>query len=294
VRLSQRLPWRRRTGSDVGVEARKASFERIRSATSHVAVELDDLVFLVSTRDRLGRGLFVYGGRQDFDVLERVLRILAEHGVDASAKTLVEVGANIGTTTVAAVRHHRFAQVVALEPEPGNFRVLRLNLVANDIDSHVHALQVAASDVDGEARLRVSTRSSGLHELVAAEEDDPADTVVVRAVTLDTLAREGVFTTDEVGLLWLDAAGGEAPVLAGAATLVATGVPVVAAVRPGHPGWERARDELVGLLSGYTHFADVRREHPVVSRDLPTILDSITAPADVLAFRPATAEASAG
>lgn len=218
-------------------------------------------------------------------VLDRALRLLADHGADPAGSTFVDVGANIGTTTVTAVRRHRFAAAVALEPEPGNFRVLGLNLAANRIESRVSALQVAASDRAGEARLRLSTRSSGEHELAPSGQAGGDAEIAVRVVTLDGLAREGTIEPEKVGLLWVDAAGAEASVLAGASVLLARRVPVVVAVRPTLPGWPGARAGLVRLLGGYTHFADVRLRRPRVAADLPALLGSLARDGDVLAFR---------
>jgi FkbM family methyltransferase len=266
---------------------RKEFVNRARPLTPLVAVETDDrLLFLVSTRDRLGRGVFAQRGRQDMDVLDDALRTLNDHGARSPGQTFVDVGANLGTTTVTALRRHGFKRGVALEPEPGNFRILRLNLVANEVDSLVTAFQAAVSDRMGEAQLRVSSRSSGVHELVDSEEETVGDDVIsVPVITLDSLVRDEVVESDDVGVLWVDAAGGEASVLAGAGVLLEQGMPIVFAVRPGRSEWPEVRERMSGLLAGYTHFAGLRPVGTGVSRDLGAILDTFSTPGDVLAFR---------
>lgn len=264
--------------------ARRAFLARARHFTPYVAVELDELLFFVSTADRLGRGLFTYRRRRDLDVLPRALQLLQRHGIDPSGSTLVEVGANIGTTTVCALRRHGFERVVAVEPAPANFWMLRLNLLANDVASRVDAIEAAVSDRDGSATLHVSSRSSGLHAIAAGGEED-GETVEVATTTLDRLAHDGKFDPAAVGLLWLDAAGGEAPALHGASTLTGRGTPVVTAVRPNLADWERTKPELMRLLAGYTRFADLLDEEPVVSEDLSALLDAFERPSDILAFR---------
>jgi FkbM family methyltransferase len=264
--------------------ARRAFLGQARRFTPYVAVELDELLFFVSTADRLGRGLFTYRRRRDLAVLPRALALLAQHGIDPSGSTLVEVGANIGTTTVCALRRHGFGHVVAVEPAPANFRMLGLNLLTNDVASHVDAIEAAVSDREGSATLHVSSRSSGLHAIAAGDEEN-CETVEVATTTLDRLARDGRFAPEAVGLLWVDAAGGEAPALAGAATLVGRGTPVVTAVRPNLADWERTKAELTRLLAGYTRFADLLDEEPAVSQDLSAVLDAFERPSDLLAFR---------
>ena len=265
-------------------ELRQAFLKRARRLTPFVAVESEGLLFFVSTRDKLGRKVFVERERQDMVVLADALRLLGQHGAEVRRPMFVDVGANLGTTTVTAMKRHGFTSAVALEPEPTNFRTLRLNLVANDLDSEVTALCVAASDRAGEGRLEISSRSSGTHSLVDTADAAADGTIGVRTVTLDELVDEGTIAADEVGLLWVDTPDAEATVLAGASTLLRRGVPLVAAVRADRPAWPKARSELIRLLGGYTHFASLRPD-PALSQDLPSILDAFTRAGDFLAFR---------
>lgn len=283
ARLLSRSP---RIAADTPTQ-RKAFFKRAHAVTPFLGVETDDgLVFLVPTHDRLGRGVFAQRGRQDMEVLGHAVRILNDHDAGPEGSVFVDVGANLGTTIVTALRRYGFDRGVALEPEPGNFRTLRLNLVANDVDSRVTAMQVAVSDRAGETHLRVSSRSSGIHELVDPEDATTADDVIpVRAVTLDSLGRDGVIDHLGVGMLWVDAAGGEAAVLAGAADLLERGVPIVTAVRPTTEAWPDVRGRLRELLADYTHFASLRPFAPALSTDLEAVLAGFEQPGDVLAFR---------
>jgi FkbM family methyltransferase len=214
------------------------------------------------------------------------VRLLSERGLFRPGSTFVDVGANIGTTTARAIRRHGFARGVALEPEPQNFRTLRLNMVANEIESLVTALQVAASDRDGEVQLAVSASSSGAHALVRLQpEVTPAQTLTVPATTLDDLVQRGVIEPDAVGLLWIDTAGAEAFALEGASALLERGVPVVTALRPSLPDWPRTKETLSRLLSHYTDFDDLRHAEQPLADDLEQILDSSTDHADLLACR---------
>jgi FkbM family methyltransferase len=266
--------------------SRKAFVNLAGTFTPYVVAEVDELLFFVSTADKLGRSLFAHQRRQDLDVLQRSLAILAEHGGrPPSESTLLEVGANIGTTTVSAIRRFGFKKVVALEPEPGNFRLLQLNLLANDAAAQVELLQVAASDRSGPVRLTVSSRSSGVHTVVPADEAHIPGTIPTQAVSLDDLADDLLFAPEEIGLLWVDAAGGETPVLAGASTLLDRGTPLVVAVRPNLPDWAEARTRLSRLLGSYTHFANVRLAEPALRDRLEDVFETLQSPGDILAMR---------
>jgi FkbM family methyltransferase len=158
---------------------------------------------------------------------------------------LVEVGGNIGTTTVTALRQHAFFSAVVLEPSPQNRRLLRANLVA------------AASDRKEELEFDVSHHNSGTHRVPPPDVGPLGDAVLsVQAVTLDSLVDDGVVDPSRVGLVWIDAAGHESNVLAGASKLLERGVSVVTAIKHGWP--ETVAGVLSTLKAHYTDVAELR------------------------------------
>jgi FkbM family methyltransferase len=239
-------------------------------------------VFVVATTDRhLGRHLFIKRSRPEMRVLDRavaILRILT--GEDAvTARVFIDVGANIGTSTVAALVSHRFGSAVACEPEEGNFRLLRVNLMANGLDANARALRVAASDRIGKAEL-VVPRESGAFSWIALEHDriedieasrprraaeQPGtelgiDVAEVELVTLDRLVESGEIDPAEVGMLWIDAEAHEGHILRGATTLTGRGVPIVFEFDPFGLDERGDRDRVHEIVEhSYTHFVDVRR-----------------------------------
>jgi FkbM family methyltransferase len=250
--------------------------------TPYLAIDTAGLTFFVSTDDRLGRGLFVRRRRSDFRYLNRAVQLLSKHGLLESS-TFIDVGANIGTTTVNAIRRHGFSHVVAIEPEPHNFRLLRLNIVANDIEARVTTLQAAVSDRVGDVDLMVCPRTSGGHTLARLRRRASDETVTVPAVTLDELARRELVKPENVGLLWIDAAGAEALVLTGASLLLERRVPIVTAVRRTRQSWPETGQSLMTLLRDYTDFANLREKEPPVGA-LGPLLDSLTETGDLIAF----------
>ena len=287
VVLRKQADWRRalarpRKGSaERDAAARKRFFMEAGPLTPYLAIDTAGLTFFVSTDDRLGRGLFVRRRRSDFRYLNRAVQLLSKNGL-LQCSTFIDVGANIGTTTVNAIRRHGFSHAVAIEPEPRNFRLLRLNIVANDIEARVTALRAAVSDRVGEVDLVLSPGMSGGHKL-ARLRSRADEAVKVPAVTLDELARRELVKPENVGLLWIDAGGAEALVLTGASLLLERGVPIVAAVRPTRPGWPEMRQSLMTLLHDYTDFANLREKEPPVG-ELGPLLDSLTETGDLIAF----------
>jgi FkbM family methyltransferase len=275
------------------IAAREAFFAEARELTPFLAVSVGEELFFVASDDQgVGRRVFVRSWRKDMTTVGKAVDRLAEFGVQMPADPVfVDVGANIGTTTVMALRRHPFSSAVALEPSPGNFRLLRINLVANGLDTVVRALPIAAADEEGQLVLDTSRSNRGGHRVrtelaVGASEDDESsiETVTVESVTLDGLVDRGVIEPARVGLLWIDTAGSEAKTLLGATQLVRAGVPIALAIRPGQI---EAGSTLADLLTAhYTDVAELRKgERLLPIGELTNLAASYQHKGDVLLVR---------
>jgi FkbM family methyltransferase len=232
-------------------------------------VDTNGAKFIVQTSDEtVGRSLFLKGSRGEYRILETTLEILEAAGraKRLAGTTFLDIGANIGTTTVAALQLHGrdgsgvFARAIACEPEPTNVRLLKLNTVLNDIDDRVRVFPVALSDEIGTATLLLHPRNSGAHAVQTGKmQDHGFQHVVVEQVTFDHLVERGLTDPDEVGIAWMDVQGHEGHVLNGAQALMRRGVPVVFEF---YPNYLRLSGGLAKLHSAlrdhYTHFVDLR------------------------------------
>lgn len=242
-------------------------FELAASHTSYVTTVVDGATYLVRTEDEnVGKSLFLKGGRSEMLILRRAIALVQEAlGDDALAdKSFLDVGANIGTTTVPALRSGPFANAICFEPEPSNVLNLRLNLLLNGLEERAATHAVAVSDSTGTAQFVADTRQSGqgwvaLDEARIEQRDLGDVTITVPTTTIDELVDTGVIDPDRVGMLWMDAQSHEGHILAGAGRLLERGVPVVLEWYP------RALDRLGdrgklqdSVAAHYTHFIDLR------------------------------------
>lgn len=247
-------------------DGRTAFFDTAGRFTAFVTVEAEGALYAVRTDDPdVGKGLFIKQGRGEMRAIRRCVLILDELLGEGAIrdKAFVDVGANIGTSVIYALTAHEFSYGVAIEPEPANFRNLRLNTVLNDLDERLLCLNFAASDTPGSLDFLVGEKS-GKHAVLASGHAPNAikgeQVIQVPTVSLDSLVEEGRLAPDEVGLLWVDAQAHEAHILAGAEALRGHNVPLALEWDPVHLDEANARERLELILEeSYTHFVDLRR-----------------------------------
>jgi FkbM family methyltransferase len=188
---------------------RRYAFDAMRQISAYGGAETPAGTMFFSTEDRtVGRQIYVEGGWEPH-LLPRVLEI---GGIDPSGKVLLDVGANIGTTSIPAARLG--ARVIAFEPVESNFRLLRANVAVNRLDDQITTIHAACSDTNGELKMTLSRSNSGDHRV-----SDVGDVSVPSIRLDDALASLGNAATD-VALIWMDTQGHEASVLAGAVELL--------------------------------------------------------------------------
>jgi FkbM family methyltransferase len=244
----------RRTEQD----ERRRFFDEASRYTGFVAVEAEGFTFLVSTADEAPGGKFFRTRtRQEFTVLARACERIDSEGV------FVDVGANVGTTTLAALR--RFDRAIAVEAEPRNAALLRANVALNGVEDRVTVREAACSSTSGEVELRLSRDRHGGHAVGRPKTGE--ESLRVAAVTLDEVVANTGTAPGTVGLVWMDVGGHEEEVLRGGATLLEARVPIVAEIRP------RTAAGIEQLLAGrYSHAVDLRMDTELRLVDLAAYL----------------------
>lgn len=217
----------------------------------------DRELFVVSTADKvIGRELFLHG-QFDFDKLELALSILRREGRRAP-RHLIDVGANIGSIVIPALRRGHFESATAIEPHPANLRLLRANLALNEVQDRVRVLDIAVGEqTDVVLHLRESAVNSGNHAIDATG-------LPIRSTRLDDLQLPA-----GEALLWMDIEGYEGHALAGAQELLASGLPTVLEFNPTFLATSGGMDKVLHALKG-------RKIYDLQRPDVPTTLQDVS------------------
>ena len=231
---------------------REVGFRMLRRVTPVAAVEDRGMRIHLQTADlEMSRLAYIFG-LFDVEMLQAALDAL---GRPIEGRDLLDVGANIGTTSLAAIVLGA-DRVVAIEPAPVNVETLRLNVTANGLESRVSVVAAAASDREGTVELALSATNSGDHRVGG---NGGRRSTEVAAVTIDSLVARGDLDPERLGLAWMDVQGHEAHALAGATSLAEAGVPVVLEYWPFGLREAGGAERLHKLLAErYGRFKDLR------------------------------------
>jgi FkbM family methyltransferase len=144
----------------------------------------------------------------EFGVWERGLTALVRKRV-RQGTTFIDVGANIGYYTLLAAKLvGPFGRVIAFEPEPGVFELMKRGVEANGFRQGVYLERKALSNKRGILELYLSSTNRGENSIVPTRGESR---ISVPAVTLDEYLGSG----HHVDFIKMDIEGGEGFALEG-------------------------------------------------------------------------------
>ncbi|MBK9295059.1 MAG: FkbM family methyltransferase [Oligoflexia bacterium] len=212
--------------------------------------------FVLSNHDQvIGRELYI---NKSFE-WDKVAKVMQFIGKDKNC--VIDIGANIGTVCIPLVLNKKFKKAIAFEPEEKNFSLLNKNISINHLKENITPINMALSDVSGEAYLNISTSNYGDHRL----RNKPSVSEIQKKVTVDTLdaqIQKINIKLNEIDLIWMDVQGHEFNVLKGAKSILNTKIPIVIEFWPF--GLEQAgvskQDYFNFLSSHFSGFYDLSNE----------------------------------
>lgn len=195
--------------------------------------ERDGLRWQVDAGDEIGCSVYAtgsYAGRE----IDAMLEWLAN---GSRGRTLIDLGANVGTTSVPfALAGYN---VLAIEPVPATYSMLTTNVRRNELDHRIDCVQTAISDTDGTVEMWTGFASGQAEIAVSGKEPSMTRSggargtlVSVPARRLDTLLLERALAPEDVGLVWADVQGSETAVIETGGALWEAGVPLFLEVYP--------------------------------------------------------------
>ena len=247
------LSWEHAIDGDQAERAQRYyAYEALGNLVDRIEFHHEGLNWQAIVDGNVSKSLFIEGGFQDAEISATLAWLGAtSRSGQARRHVVVDVGANVGTTTIPLVVAG--LRVIAIEPTPSAFEVLSRNVAENGFAGQVTALNIAVGTSDGSARITVPDGDTARAELVTNTGRHGAHTEFwstfdVRVEPLaDALTRRGV-ATDELLLVWSDTQGSEASVVESGRAIWSSGVPLFVEVWPRGLAMHGTRDRFVELV----------------------------------------------
>jgi len=149
--------------------------------------------------------------------------VLLDFFTRRGAGTYIDVGANIGLTTIPVARLSDMA-VTSIEPGPANFRHLARNVAANCPRAAVQLIEAAVLDHSGTIDFELDAHNHGDHRVHYSRanglyNEASRPIIKVRAMRLDDLLGDGPLAPPLA--IKLDTQGAEARIFAGGRAVIA-------------------------------------------------------------------------
>jgi FkbM family methyltransferase len=218
------------------------AWEFVRHASSTAVVKTRQGMFRVRSANMIiARHIYV---RREFEsaLIPVVIAALREEGFTPERATVVDIGANLGMTSISLMTGGYASGAIAIEPEPNNFADLVANVALNGLEGRITCHQFAASDRVGTLEMELSRTNFGDHRVRVSSADTGAPNasagtsqfgeamramVHVPAAPLDHFLQQLTLQeTAGIGYVWMDVQGYDAAVIRGAGDLIARGVPI--------------------------------------------------------------------
>lgn len=175
--------------------------------------EFPDGNFFVDPSDRVVGTNLVWRGEWQKEELLRTISALERANKLRPGQAFIDVGANIGTHTVYALKSGNFGRAIAFEPEPSNLKLLQRNAAANGYTAIVDARDVALSNAPGNATLHLHPRNKAAHAIGRRPSLDGLGSIDVRLARLED--ELSALSPEQIGLVWIDVEGHESEVVEG-------------------------------------------------------------------------------
>jgi len=207
-----------------------------------VTVPTKQGLFTVSLRDRgVGKPLFCER-EYERDLSRQVLTHLRniDPKFPQTGCTMLDIGANMGISSIGMLLDGLVHRTIACEPAPGNLALLRRNIQQNNLEDKILCLPIALSDKNGTCEFELSEQNCGDHRMRGqADATSPElhgesgrSIISVESKRLDDVCSEYASEFANVDLVWIDVQGHEGYVFRGGEGFLSQGMPTSTEIWP--------------------------------------------------------------
>ena len=166
----------------------------------------------------IGASLLYSGGFQENKIKE-VIEFLRQK-FSADLDLFVDIGANIGTHTIYALKVCGFKKALCFEPNIDNYKLLTANIAINGLAAEASARMLALSDRAGTIEMELSSSNYGDHRIKASSTEHSFGEESERTyVSVPVNSLNGYSQSEDLdwsrALVWMDTQGHEGKIFEG-------------------------------------------------------------------------------
>jgi len=178
-----------------------------------------------------------------------------------------EIGSNIGTHSIYALRNG-FEYAYCFEPDPNNFKLLKVNQILHGLENRCTNTQIAFSDFTGTTSLETSPTNFGDHRVLNSDKDIRSKSlhdennwnkIDISVTSFDKWIKNENLDVSNIGLVWIDTQGHEGHVLSKANQLLTNKIPIVVEFWPYGLRRSGGYEKLIESLKNVNMIFDMRR-----------------------------------
>jgi FkbM family methyltransferase len=173
---------------------------------------------LLPSVDWISTKIFI-DGSFDYGVLSSAIKIL---GKKNSKSFLINIGAQIGSTCIPAIKNNYFKNLIAFEPAKKSFRLLKANIFLNGIEDRTKIYNLALSNKKTNLHLGERIESNIGSSRILTKKQKNSE--IVKSDLLDNYTN-GLNRNNS--LIFMDAEGHEPYILLGAKKTLKKRIPIV-------------------------------------------------------------------
>ena len=204
--------------------------------------------FIIFARDGgISRQVYI-NKTYNFETLKKTIQILGKQDL------IFDIGANIGTTCITAIKKKFAKKAIAVEVDNENFQLLKQNIILNKMEDKIESINAAIGYKQKKLELIKNKNNFGAN--YTKNSNKKKNKNKVKVVDLNKFNK----LTKKKSLIWIDIQGNEAKALLGSSKLIKKKIPFVIEFWP--YGIKRAgeKEKLITQLLKFKFYIDLKSE----------------------------------
>jgi len=203
--------------------------------------------YLLNSRDWISLKLFI-DRSFDYSILNKATKLLGKKHLRS---TLINIGAHLGSSCIPAVKENKFANSIVFEPTKKTYKLLKANILLNDVDDRIQAYNLALSNKKTKLYLAINKGNVGGNYIAI---NKSKHTEIVKSDILDNYTYN---LNKNNTLIFMDVEGHEPNVFLGAKKTIKKKIPFVFEFYPAllKKNWIKSYDL---IFKNYKFFYDLR------------------------------------